>query len=120
MPQAFAERVLALRVDRLGSRWIHWGAMSNSPPIGSLSRDRLVAAIASGLIGGWPRVLAGWTLFGLCSFAACLLADAGVSGNSRWPDLLAYSLGGAWIWAALTPAVLRVTGGVSFSAGQRA
>lgn len=55
----------------------------------------------------WALVFGGWTLFGLCSFAACLLADA-ASGEDfvPWTRILGYSLGAAWIWAALTPAVL--------------
>jgi two-component system LytT family sensor kinase len=120
MPQAFAARVLALRVDWLGSRWIHWGAMSKSSPTGRLGRDPLLTALASEPAGAWVRIVSGWTLFGLCSFVACLLADAGTGGDSgHWPDLLAYSLGAAWIWAALTPAVLRATRSASFSAGER-
>ena len=65
-------------------------------------------------------VLGGWTLFGLSSFGACLLADA-ASGNDSmpWPRLLAYSLGAAWIWAALTPAVLWLTRDGTFAPGQR-
>jgi sensor histidine kinase YesM len=61
-----------------------------------------------------------WTLFGLFSFGACLLADAATDGDSLpWPQLLAYSLGVAWIWAALTPIVLWVTWNAVFTAGER-
>ena len=62
----------------------------------------------------------GWTLFGLSVFGACLVADAATGAESLpWRSLLAYSLGAAWIWAALTPAVLRLTRGAGFSAGHR-
>ena len=65
-------------------------------------------------------MVGGWTLFGLCAFAACLFADAATGAESLpWRSLLAYSLGAAWIWAGLTPAVLRLTRGFHFSAGHR-
>jgi sensor histidine kinase YesM len=63
---------------------------------------------------------AGWTLFGLCSFAACLLADAATAAEALpWTGLMAYSLGVAWIYAALTPAVFWLTRGARFAAGHR-
>ncbi|HZA91720.1 MAG TPA: hypothetical protein VE420_03760, partial [Gemmatimonadales bacterium] len=75
-------------------------------------------------LGGWGRkalvMVAGWTLFGLCAFAACLLADAATGADSMpWRALLAYSLGAAWIWAALTPPVFWLTRNAGFSAGHR-
>ena len=36
-----------------------------------------------------------------------------------WPQLLVYSLGAAWIWAALTPPVLWLTRDATFAPGQR-
>ena len=36
-----------------------------------------------------------------------------------WPRLLAYSLGIAWIWAGMTPAVLWLTRDATFAPGQR-
>jgi LytS/YehU family sensor histidine kinase len=36
-----------------------------------------------------------------------------------WPRLLAYSLGAAWTWAGLTPAVLWLTRDATFTPGQR-
>jgi signal transduction histidine kinase len=60
-----------------------------------------------------------WTLFGVCLFGACLVADAADGGRPLpWGAVLAYSLGAAWIWAALTPVVLWVTRTASFSSGQ--
>ena len=68
--------------------------------------------------GAWGTVLAGWTLFGLCSFGACLLAEAAAGDESTpWPQLLGYSLGSAWIWAALTPVVFRIARQAPLSAG---
>ena len=68
----------------------------------------------------WGAVFGGWTLFGLCIFAACLLADAATDGNYvPWENLLAYSLAAAWVWAALTPGVLWLTRRFPFSTGQR-
>jgi two-component system LytT family sensor kinase len=74
--------------------------------------------------GGWGRkalvVVAGWTLFGLCAFAACLLADAATGADSMpWRALLAYSVGAAWIWAALTPAVFWLARSAGFSPDDR-
>jgi two-component system, LytTR family, sensor kinase len=62
----------------------------------------------------------GWTLFGLFSFAGCLVADAATGeGSVPWLSLLAYSLGAAWVWAALTPGVLWLTRRWPFTRGQR-
>ena len=58
-------------------------------------------------------------MLGLCSFGACLLADAADGGSALpWASVLAYSLGAAWIWAALTPVVLWVTREARFSSGR--
>jgi signal transduction histidine kinase len=95
--------------------------MSSSQPARPEGARR---AVSIPLSDSWGRnalaVAGGWTLFGLCSFAACLLADAATGAESLpWTALLAYSLGAAWIWAALTPAVFRLTRGAGFSAGHR-
>ena len=67
----------------------------------------------------WAIIVGGWSFFGLCSFAVCLVADAATGNHPfSWPQLLAYSLGAAWIWAALTPAVLWATRGAAFTPGQ--
>ena len=95
--------------------------MSSSQPAHPEGARR---SIPISLSGGWGRralvIVAGWTLFGLCAFAACLLADAAIGADSMpWRALLAYSLGAAWIWAALTPLVFRLTRGAGFSNGHR-
>ena len=121
MPQSFVGRVFSLNVDRLGFPRIPWGAMSSSQPARVAKARRFLRI---GWSDGWGRtavvMAAGWTVFGLCVFAACLLADAATGAESLpWRSLLAYSLGAAWIWAVLTPAVLRLTRGTRFSAGHR-
>ena len=96
--------------------------MSVSPPtrLGSFRRELLISRLAAGPGKTWAVVLGGWTLFGLCSFSACLLADA-ASGESAvyWGQLLVDSIGSAWIWAALTPTVLWATRSATFAPGQR-
>ena len=122
MPQSFVRRDFSLNVGRLGSHWIHWGAMSTSPPagVGGLRRDASASPLGARPGKAWVVALGGWTLFGLSSFGACLVADVAAGDDSMpWPRLLAYSLGAAWIWAALTPAVLRLTREVTFASGQR-
>jgi two-component system, LytTR family, sensor kinase len=123
MPQSFVERAFPLNVDRLGSRGILWGAMSSSPSPrqGSKRQEAPGSLLSTRPANTWALAAAGWTVFGLCSFGACLLADAATGESSLpWRELLAYSLGAAWIWAALTPLVLWATRNATFSAGHRA
>ncbi len=122
MPYSFVERVFSLNVDRLGFGRIPWGAMSTSPSarLERRRRDPAVWLSSGGLVRPWAAVALAWTLFGLCSFAACLLADAALGDETmEWPGILAYSLGAAWIWAALTPAVLLATRDAPFISGKR-
>jgi len=95
--------------------------MSSSQPARPEGARRSIPILVS---VGWGRkalaIVAGWTLFGLCAFAACLLADAAIGSDSMpWRALLAYSLGAAWIWAALTPPVFWLTRSAGFSDGHR-
>ncbi|MEO8089044.1 MAG: histidine kinase [Gemmatimonadales bacterium] len=94
--------------------------MSTFPPSGAggLGRDASISPSGARL-GPWPVVLGGWTLFGLASFGACLVADAAADDSMPWPRLLAYSLGAAWIWAGLTPVVLWLIRASAFAPGQR-
>ncbi len=121
MPHSFVGRVFSLNVDRLGFPRIPWGAMSSSQPDGPEGTGRAVRIPLRYMSGrNALLVAAGWTLFGLCSFMACLLADTATGADSLpWRGLLAYSLGAAWIWAALTPAVIWLTRGTGISAGNR-
>lgn len=67
----------------------------------------------------WVVILGGWTLFGLSTFCSEALADARSGAASLSPvRLLALSLGGAWIWAALTPVALGLTPGATFTSGR--
>jgi hypothetical protein len=96
--------------------------MSVSPATG------LAGAPASGAIPllpgrqpiAWIAVVAGWTLVGLGYFAS-LAAEAASAGAAPlpWTRLLALALGTAWIWAALTPLVLRLTRSASFVPSRR-
>jgi sensor histidine kinase YesM len=90
-------------------------------PVGGVERHASTLPLGVGHGKAWAIVLGGWTLFGLTSFAACLVADATSSGDPMpWSRLLAYSLGAAWIWAGLTPVVVRLTRGTTIAPGKRA
>jgi len=96
--------------------------MSTFPPTraGGLGRDAPTSPLGAQPGKAWAVVLGGWTLFGLASFGACLVADAASGDDSiPWARLLGYSLGAAWIWAALTPAVLQLTRDTTFAPGRR-
>ncbi len=81
-------------------------------------RDAALRALAGHSERGWGVILVGWTVFGLCSFGACLLAEAAAGDNSTpWAHLLGYSLGAAWIWAGFTPIVFLITRHAPLSAG---
>ena len=124
MPESYVERAAALNVHR--RRWSRrklWGTMS-APPPARIARSRPVSAIT--LTPGrqratWMIVLGGWTLvglgyFGSQAFAAMTAGPAPV----RWARLLLYSLGTAWVWAALTPVTLWLTSNVTLGPGSRA
>jgi hypothetical protein len=70
----------------------------------------------------WLLILAGWTIVGLGYFCSLIFAGSasGATAPPSWPHLLAYSLGTAWIWAALTPVALWLTRSASFAPGRRA
>ena len=121
MPRSFLDWTFPLSVGRLEAVRIHWGAMHTSLParLGNLRRDAPIAPVVMRPAKSWVLIVGGWSLFGLCSFAVCLLADAATGDHPfSWSQLLAYSLGAAWIWAALTPAVLWATRGAAFTAGR--
>ncbi len=62
----------------------------------------------------WTLVLAGWTLVGLGYFASLRYGMAPAPTGTEI-QLLVYAVGTSWIWAALTPPVLQVTGNASFT-----
>jgi two-component system, LytTR family, sensor kinase len=64
----------------------------------------------------WALVLAGWTVVGLGYFASLAHSEGGsaTAGRAR---LLVFTVGTAWIWALLTPAVLWLTRSVCLAPG---
>jgi two-component system LytT family sensor kinase len=97
--------------------------MSASPPA-RIARSRPVSAITltpSRRGATWMIVLGGWTLVGLGYF--CSQAFAATTGGGApvsWGRLLLYSLGTAWVWAALTPVTLWLTSNATLEPGGRA
>lgn len=85
-----------------------------------LRQKALLWPPAAGRGKTWVYIIGGWTIFGLSSFAVCLLADAATGESpAPWPRVLQYSLGAAWIWAALTPAALWAARKATFVPGRR-
>jgi two-component system, LytTR family, sensor kinase len=123
MPESFVEPAVALTVDR--SLWSHrarWGTMSASPTTGlgvsSLTPSMPLLPIDGRV--GWLLVVSAWTLVGLGYFASLAYgtpASAAAAGSQA--QLLVYALGTAWIWAALTPAVLWLIRNITFDSGRR-
>jgi two-component system LytT family sensor kinase len=124
MPESFVEPAAPLNVDR--SLWSHrtcWDTMPASPPA---RLEGSPALVAIPLIPGrqrtvWVLVLGGWTIVGLGYF--CSQAFAATRAGSppvSWGALLVFSLGTAWIWAALTPVTLWLTRNAIFATGRRA
>lgn len=66
----------------------------------------------------WLLVASAWTLVGLGYFASLVYGPSQPAGATRL-QLLTFALGTAWIWAALTPAVLRLTRSGTFESGNR-
>jgi two-component system, LytTR family, sensor kinase len=64
----------------------------------------------------WLLVVVGWTIVGLGYFGSAAMS---AMGPTAWLPLLGFSLGTAWIWAALTPGVLRLNRHACFVPGQR-
>ena len=122
MPQSFVAPGFPVNVNRPESHGIQWGTMSTPQPsrFRGLRQKALLWPPAAGRGKTWGYILGGWTIFGLCSFAVCLLADAATGESpAPWPRVLQYSLGAAWIWAALTPAALWAARKATFVPGRR-
>jgi two-component system LytT family sensor kinase len=123
MPESYVERAAALNVDR--RRWSRrklWGTMSASPPA-RIARSRPLSAIT--LTPGrqratWMIVLGGWTLVGVGYFSSQAFAASTGGTPISWGRLLLYSLGTAWVWAALTPVTLWLTRDATLEPGRRA
>ena len=115
MPESFVEPVLALNVD--SSLWSHparWGTMSASPTtgLGNSSSAAATPRLTQSQLG-WLLVLSACTLVGLGYFSS-LVYGAAEPGHGSWFQLLVYAVGAGWIWAALAPAVLRLTRNARF------
>ena len=123
MPESFVERGARFIVDR--SRWsrrMQWGAMPVSPSARAVgSRASAVPLVPGRQRTAWLIVLAGWTVVGLGYFLSLAFAapEAGQPATP-WLRLLLFSVGTAWIWAALTPPVLWLTRNASHAPGNRA
>lgn len=104
------------------SRRTQWGTAPAPQPMSPVSSP---AASTLGVLPGrqgaaWLMVVGGWTLFGFCCFGFSVMAATGTGlGVQRLGRLLAFSVGAAWIWAALTPAALWLTRNASFRPGRR-
>jgi hypothetical protein len=69
---------------------------------------------------GWLLIVSAWTLVGLGYFASLVYGTRQpAAAGTGWLQLLVYAVGTAWIWAALTPAVLWLTRSGSFDPGRR-
>jgi two-component system, LytTR family, sensor kinase len=123
MPESYVERAAALNVDRRRrSRRKLWGTMSASPPA-RIARSRPLSVIT--LTPGrqratWMIVLGGWTLVGVGYFISQAFAASTGGTPISWGRLLLYSLGTAWVWAALTPVTLWLTRDATLEPGRRA
>ena len=124
MPESFVQRGAAFIVDR--SRWsrrMHWGAMPVSPSarvVGSRPSPA-VPLVPGRQLTAWLIVLAGWTVVGLGYFLSSAFAVSEANQpTTAWVRLLLFSVGTAWIWAALTPPVLWLTRNASLAPGHRA
>ncbi|HEX7335763.1 MAG TPA: histidine kinase [Gemmatimonadales bacterium] len=68
----------------------------------------------------WVVILCGWTMVGLGYFGSQLFDVPPAERGQVWSRLLVYSVGTAWIWAALTPVTLALTRHGSLAPGRRA
>ena len=123
MPETFVEPAPPLNVgSSLRSYGGRWGTMSASTTDGLNGSP---PALATPLLPGrqltvWSLVLAGWTVVGLGYFASLIYPRGETASPAASPvRLLVFSVGTAWIWALLTPVVLRLTRDASLASGTR-
>ena len=124
MPESYVGPAVPLNVGI--SLWSHrtrWGTMPAASParVPGSPPARAIPLIPGRRRTGWILILGGWTLVGLGYFCSLIFAEtpAGASAHP-WPRLLAFALGTAWIWAALTPVTLWLTRHATFAPGRRA
>jgi two-component system LytT family sensor kinase len=119
MPESFVQSAPRLNVER--RFWSRRGAMAASPPA---RLEGSLPVVAAPLLPGrqrtaWLIVLGGWTIVGLGYFCSQALVTIRSGGPASWLRLFAFSLGTAWIWAALTPGVLRLVRNATFAPDRR-
>jgi two-component system, LytTR family, sensor kinase len=119
MPESFVEPSAPLNVGwSIRPPRARWGIMSASPANGVGGSP---PAPAIPLLPGrqpvvWLLVLAGWTIVGLAYLASLVYeSEATTRAGHGLGRVVVYSIGTAWIWALLTPAVLRVTRAASLA-----
>lgn len=121
MPESFVQPAGPFKVERrVWSRRTRWGATA-APPHARLeaSPPAAMPLLPGNQRTAWLLVVGCWTLVGLGYFDSRAIAmRSGVP--IAWLRLLALTLGTAWIWASLTPAVLRLTWDATFVPGRRA
>jgi two-component system LytT family sensor kinase len=123
MPESFAERGAACILDRSQwSRRMHWGAMPIWPSAHAAGSRESAGSLLPGRGRGiWLVVIAGWTVVGLGYFLSSAFSIPEQDRQATpWIGLLLFSVGTAWIWAALTPVVLWVTRHSSITPANRA
>jgi signal transduction histidine kinase len=101
---------------------MHWGAMPVSPSARVVgSRASSAAPLMPGRqYAAWLLVLAGWTVVGLGYFLSSAFAPVEAGHPAAdWVRLFLFSVGTAWIWAALTPPVLWLTRNATLAPGHR-
>jgi two-component system, LytTR family, sensor kinase len=123
MPEPFVGPAALLNVDpSLWSQRTRWGTMSASPPArpGGYPPAVVIPLIPGRQRTAWILVLGGWTIVGLGYFLSQAYAASRAGTPSiGWARLLVFSVGTAWIWAALTPVVLWLTRAAILGAGHR-
>jgi signal transduction histidine kinase len=94
--------------------------MSVSPPtrVAGIRPAPAIPLIPGRQHTAWVVVFAGWTIVGLGYFWSLALETARTGGPSRL-SLLLFSVGTAWVWAALTPVILWLTRNASLARGSR-
>jgi two-component system, LytTR family, sensor kinase len=122
MPESFAERGAVRILDR--NRWslrMRWDVMPIWPSAHIVGSPGRAGSLFRGRQRGvWLLVLAGWTVVGLgyflsAEFTIPRLNQPATPGIA----LLLFSVGTAWIWAALTPLVLWLTRDTTLTQGNR-
>jgi two-component system, LytTR family, sensor kinase len=119
MPESFVQRGVALNVGR--NRWsrrMQWGAMlvSRSRAAGP---THAIPLMPGSQLAAWTIVMFGWTLVGLGYFLSSAFSASATGTPAAWARLLLYSLGIAWVWAALTPPTLWLTRDAALIPGSR-